>query len=138
MNITIIDGQGGKIGCMLIERLKTFKIGEITAVGTNSIATSNMLRAGADYVATGESPAVVAGRNADIIAGPLGILLTGSLSGEVTDETASAIGRSKAQKVLIPMNRCSVHIVGICAELTLAELIDAAVERILALSSKKT
>ena len=90
--ITIIDGQGGRMGKALIEHLKReFPEQELLAIGTNSIATASMLKAGADYGATGENPVLVAARDSDIIIGPIGIVIADSLFGEVTP--AMAIGR---------------------------------------------
>ena len=126
--IVIIDGQGGKIGSLIIEKLTaTVTDTELIAVGTNSIATSAMLKAGAQYGATGENAVVVNCRHADIIVGPIGILAADSLLGEVTPVMAAAIGGSAAKKVLIPLNldRCNLHVVGI-NDLTLSEMISSA------------
>ena len=104
--ILIIDGQGGRIGSQLIEALRErIKDAEITAVGTNSIATANMLKASPDSAATGENPVIVACRKADVIAGPVGIVIADSLGGEVTPKMAKAVGQSNAARVLIPVNR---------------------------------
>lgn len=129
--LVVIDGQGGKIGSLLVSRLKA-EAGraEICAVGTNSIATSAMLKAGADFGATGENPVVVNCRDADIIVGPVGIVVADSLVGEITPAMAVAVGQSRAQKVLLPVNRCNNHIVGI-RELSVADLIEAAIAHIL-------
>lgn len=126
--IVIIDGQGGKIGSLLIERLKTETV-ELCAVGTNSIATSAMIKAGASFGATGENPVIVNCRDADIIAGPIGIIAADSLAGEVTPAMAVAVGQSRAQKVLLPVNRCNNYIAG-ARDLPLSELIDAAIKHI--------
>ena len=129
----MIDGQGGKIGSMLVSRLKT-EAGqaEIYAIGTNSIATSAMMKAGADFGATGENPAVVNCRDADIIIGPIGIVVADSLVGEVTPAIAAAVGQSPAQKVLLPINRCNNYIVG-TLNLPIADLIDAAMARVISI-----
>ena len=101
--ITIIDGQGGRMGKALIEHLKReFPDQELLAVGTNSIATAAMLKAGADYGATGENPVLVAARDSDIIIGPIGIVIADSLFGEVTPAMAAAVGRSHASQILMP------------------------------------
>ena len=128
--IIVIDGQGGKIGSLLVSRLKA-EPGryEIYAIGTNSIATSAMMKAGADFGATGENPAVVNCRNADIIVGPIGIVVADSLVGEITPAIAAAVGQSGAQKVLLPINRCNNYIVGV-RDLPINELIDAAIRHI--------
>ena len=128
MKVIIIDGQGGKMGKLLIERIKDAKIDcVITAVGTNSIATSVMLKAGADNGATGENAVVVACRDADIIIGPVGIVVADSLLGEISPAMAVAVGQSKAKKLLIPVNLCNNMIVG-TASLTLSKLIAEAVD----------
>lgn len=106
MVIVVIDGQGGRMGSLFIERWK--KQGkvqaEIVAVGTNSAATSAMLKSGADKAATGENPVVVNARKADYIVGPIGILAADALLGEVTAVMAEAVARSDARKLLIPVN----------------------------------
>ncbi|MDR1669523.1 MAG: DUF3842 family protein [Oscillospiraceae bacterium] len=129
--IVIIDGQGGKLGSLLIARLKT-EAGHcaLYAVGTNSLATSAMLKAGADFGATGENPVVVQSRDADIIAGPVGITAADALFGEVTPAMAVAVGQSRALKVLLPVNRCNYHIAG-TRDMPVAELIDTAAKYIL-------
>lgn len=131
MKILVIDGQGGKMGSLIIAALKQKTEGhEIVAVGTNSIATSAMLRAGADAGATGENPVVVNARDADIIVGPIGILAADALLGEITPEMAIAVGRSAAEKILIPINRCNHTIVGV-KSLTMTEMVDLAVAEVL-------
>ena len=123
MKIIVIDGQGGKMGRTVIEQLKSAYRGmELYAIGTNSIATSAMLKAGAEYGATGENPAIVNSRDADIIIGPIGIVIADSLMGEITPAMAAAIGASKAYKILIPVNRCNHLIVG-CQNCSLSEYI---------------
>ena len=132
--IVVIDGQGGKIGAMLVGRLKA-DAGphEVYAIGTNSIATSAMMKAGADFGATGENPAVVNCRNADIIVGPVGMVVADSLVGEITPTMAVAVGQSPAQKVLLPVNRCNNYVVG-ARNLSIPDLIDAAIAYITQLS----
>lgn len=130
MKITIIDGQGGKIGKTLIEQLKKrHPEQELYAIGTNSIATSAMLKAGADYGATGENPCIVNAQDSDIIIGPVGIVFANALLGEITPAIATAVGASKAFKILIPMNRCNHYIVG-CEEVGLTEYIRQACEKV--------
>lgn len=124
MKIVIIDGQGGKIGKSVIEQLhKRFPDLETYAVGTNSIATSAMLKSGAAYGATGENPVIVNSRDADVIIGPIGIVMANSLLGEITPAMANAIGTSKAYKILIPVNRCNHYIVG-CQNSSLSDYIN--------------
>ncbi|MBP7401297.1 MAG: DUF3842 family protein [Clostridia bacterium] len=127
MKILVVDGQGGRIGKLLVEQIRAEIPGaEVTAVGTNSIATAAMLKAGADQGATGENPAVYNCLEADIVVGPIGIVIANSLLGEVTPAMAAALGQCKAHKVLIPVNRCNHTIVG-GQELPLAEYIRLAV-----------
>ena len=133
MKIVVIDGQGGKMGKGVIEQLRTAAVqGEIWAIGTNSIATAVMLKAGADYGATGENPVVVNCRDAQIIIGPIGIVIADALYGEITPAMAVAVGQSKAEKLLLPVNKCNNRVVGIGNQ-TVSELIDLAVKAIVAL-----
>ena len=129
MKIVLIDGQGGRIGSLLAARIKKEPFPDLTliAIGTNATATTAMLKAGADSGATGENPVVVACRDADFILGPTGILSADSLLGEVTPAMAAAVGQSPAQKILLPVNRCSNHVVGV-SEMSLSELADRAVD----------
>ena len=129
MKIVIIDGQGGRMGGLLAEKIKKAAIpgAEIYALGTNSAATTAMLKAGADYGATGENPVLVACRTADVIVGPIGILAADSLMGEITPTMAVAIGRSDAKKLLLPVNHCNNLVAGTQA-LSLSRLMDEAVE----------
>ena len=113
MNILILDAQGGGIGRALIAALRqAVPAAEITAVGTNSAATAAMLKAGAHHAATGENAAVVGCRTADVIAGPIGIVIADSLFGEVTPAMAAAVGQSRAKRVLIPVNQCGNLVAG--------------------------
>jgi hypothetical protein len=128
--IVIVDGQGGKMGQLLIEQIKSSLIKcKIFAIGTNSISTANMLKSGADYGATGENPIIVNCRDADIIVGPIGIIVADSLFGEITSAVAVAVAQSRAEKILLPINRCNTHVVG-TQNLSVADLIALAVERI--------
>lgn len=128
MKVVVIDGQSGRMGSLFIERVKTAGlVCELVAVGTNAIATSAMLKAGANAGATGENPVIVACRNADIIAGPIGILAADSLMGEITPAMAVAVGQSSAKKLLFPVNHCNNLVVG-TQTLTLSKLMDEAVE----------
>ena len=130
MNVVIIDGQGGKMGQMIIERIKSAEIPcNLTAIGTNSIATSAMIKAGACAGATGENPVISASRNADVIIGPIGIIAADSLLGEITPAMAVAVGQSKAKKLLLPVNLCNNIIVG-TASMPLTKLIAEAVEEL--------
>lgn len=128
MKVVVIDGQSGRMGQLFIERAKAAGVPcELLAVGTNAIATAAMLKAGAAAGATGENPVLVACRTADIIVGPIGILAADSLMGEITPAMAVAVGRSRAKKLLLPVNQCSNIVVG-TASLTLSKLMDEAVE----------
>ena len=128
--ILIIDGQGGLLGKQLVEAIrKTVPDAEITAVGTNGIATSSMLKAGAHQGATGENAVLVAVRHADIIAGPVGMVIADSLLGEITPAMAAAVGSSDAVKLLLPVNKCNNVVIGAGGKST-SELIEEAVDRI--------
>ena len=133
MKIVIIDGQGGKIGCLLVEKIKASSIGaDIFAIGSNSIATSSMLKAGADFGATGENPVVVNCADADFIVGPLGIIVANSLLGEITPKMAVAVSESKAHKLLLPVNKCNNFIIAI-SDISLSQMIAQTVDKILEL-----
>ena len=126
--ILVIDGQGGGLGRQLVAALAAAcPEAELIAVGTNSLATSAMLKAGAARGATGENAVIVNSRRADVIVGPLGIVVADALLGEITPAMAAAVSESRAQKVLIPVNRCSVTVVGV-AELPLGEYVRLAVQ----------
>ena len=113
MNIVVIDGQSGRMGQLFIERARAAGLTcPITAIGTNAIATAAMRKAGADQGATGENPVVVACRSADIIVGPIGILVADAMLGEITETMALAIGRSSARKLLLPVNQCGNLVAG--------------------------
>ena len=107
---------------------KEFPKAEITAAGTNSIATSNMLKAGADHAATGENAVVVGSRKADIIIGPVGIAIADSMYGEITPAMAAAVGQSDAKKLLIPMNQCNNVIVGV-KNTSMSYMVEAVIEQ---------
>lgn len=130
MKIVIIDGQGGRLGQLLCETVKKEKPdAQLYAVGTNSIATAAMLKAGADFGATGENAVLVACRDADVIIGPVGIALADSLLGEITPAMAVAVGQSKAVKILLPVNQCNNRVVGV-KKLTMTELVKEAAEQL--------
>ena len=116
------------MGAALVGQCKAAGLpAQILAVGANSAATTAMLKAGADAAATGENPVVVNARTADIIAGPMGILTANALLGEITPAMAAAVSESPAQKLLIPVNRCSVTVVGV-EQLPLGDYVKLAVE----------
>ncbi len=125
MNILIIDAQGGGIGKQVVAAVKReLPQAEITAVGTNSMATTAMLKAGADHAATGENAVVAGCRRADVIIGPIGIVIADAMFGEVTPAMAVAVGQSAAKRLLIPVNHCDNIVVGSGA-LSVGKLIDA-------------
>jgi len=136
--IVVIDGQGGKLGRLLIEQLKLAGIPnfEIMAVGTNSIATATMLKAGADSGATGENPVVVACRDADVVVGPIGIIATDALNGEITATMTKAVGSCRAHKVLLPVSKCRISVVGL-ETMPTSELVDLAVQRVIDVLKEK-
>lgn len=114
MKILVIDGQGGGMGRSIIEsiRKRHAKV-EIIAVGTNSLATAAMLKAGATAGATGENAVIYNSQDARVIIGPLGICFANSMLGEISPQMAVSISSSRAEKLLIPMSKCHANVVGI-------------------------
>ena len=130
MKVVVIDGQGGRMGRLVVEKLRAEQLPcEVVAVGTNAIATAEMLKAGADHAATGENAVIVNCRTADIIVGPIGIVIADSLYGEITPAMAVAVGQSTAQRVLLPMNLCRNIIVGV-GEPSVSRLMEDALAQI--------
>ena len=130
MNILIIDGQGGQLGAQVIKAIiSNFEEMNLTAVGTNAIATTAMLKAGAKNAATGENPVVVACRKADVIIGPVGVVIADSLMGEITPKMAVAIGQADAVRILIPINKCDNLIAGV-PNLNAASLIEDVISKL--------
>lgn len=130
MKVVLIDGQGGRLGQLLAEAITAEALPcELLAIGTNSIATSAMLKGGVKQGATGENPVIVACRDADIIIGPIGIVSADSLLGEITPAMAVAIGQSKAVKLLLPVSHCNNQVVGV-KQLSMNEMVKATVERL--------
>lgn len=130
MNIVVIDGQGGQIGVRLVKEISAkFENAELTAIGTNAVATAAMLKAGAGRAATGENPVVVACRSADVIIGPIGIVIADALLGEVTEKMALAVARADAARILIPMNKCDNLVAGV-SDLNAGALIADAVSKL--------
>ena len=137
MMILVVDGQGGGLGRLLVRELKgAFPQAEIAAVGTNSTAANAMMKAGADFAATGENAVVVNCRHADIIVGAVGIVIADSMWGEITPRMAQAVGQSHARRVLIPINLCSNLVVGV-SEMSMSKLVQAAVDTVRRLTEKK-
>ena len=113
--ILVIDGQGGRLGRKLAEEIrKVLPEAEITAIGTNSIATENMMKSNcADHLATGENAVIVGVRNAEMIVGPVGIATADAMLGEISPAMANAVASSAAYRVLIPMNLCRTYVAGV-------------------------
>lgn len=137
MNILVIDGQGGRLGRKLVENIrKTCPEAAITAVGTNSIATQNMMNSGcADTLATGENAVIVACRTAKIIVGPFGIATADAMLGEISPAMANAVASSPAYRVLIPMNLCNTYIAGVAS--ASAAILEDAMQRIRQIAEKE-
>lgn len=130
MNILIIDGQGGQLGSQLVKGIMAnCKDARITAVGTNAVATGAMLKAGAHQAATGENPVLVACRKADVIVGPIGIVIADSLFGEVTPKMAVAVGQADAVRILLPVNKCDNLVAGV-TDLSMTTLIEDVIKKI--------
>lgn len=135
MKLLIIDGQSGRLGAQIIEGLRKAGLTQphqIVAVGTNSLATSGMINAGADQGATGENAVIVQCRTTDVIVGPIGIALADAMLGEITPAMAIAVGASNAARVLIPSDRCTTYVIGV-TPMTRRQQIDAAVSQVMAL-----
>ena len=127
MRVIVMDAQGGGMGKLLVEGLKrAMPEQKVIAVGTNALATSAMLRAGADQGATGENAVVVCAAQADLILAPIGMVLCDAMLGEVTAAMACAVGKSPAHKILVPVSRCQTSIAG-AQKLTMAEAVEWAV-----------
>ncbi len=131
MKIMVMDGQGGGIGAAVIRALRDSFGGdpEILALGTNSIATSRMMKAGANKGATGENAVVQSSLKAEIIIGPLGIIVANSMMGEVSPAMAVAVASSDARKILVPLTQERIDVVGISGE-PLPHLVEQVVSKI--------
>jgi len=130
MNVLVVDAQGGGVGRQLVAAIKKqYPNVCVTAVGANSAATAAMLKAGADNSATGENAVIVNCRRADVIVGPIGIVIADSLLGEITPAMALAVSQSSAKRILLPMNHCDNIVVGV-SDLNLGKLIQQAVDKI--------
>ena len=127
--IMVIDAQGGGLGKQLIAGIRReAEEVRILAVGTNSAATAAMLKAGADEAATGENSVLVASRRADVIIGPVGMVIADSMLGEITPAMARAVAQAEAVRIMIPFNSCDNYIVGV-SDFTTSNLIRDAVSR---------
>lgn len=139
MKVAVIDGQGGGLGRATVEKIKAFfgERLEIIALGTNSLATSNMMKGGAHVGATGENSIKVMSQKVDVIIGPMAILIANSMMGEITPQMAEAVASSNAKKIVFPLNRCNVRIVG-TKDFKMSDMISDAVEELnMILDSKK-
>ena len=126
MTVLVVDGQGGRLGSQLVKELvQRFTEHDPLAVGTNSMATERMLKAGAARAATGENAVAVACRRADVIVGPVGMVIADALLGEVTPVMAEAVGRSGAVRILLPSDKCDTLIAGIGGQGMSALIADA-------------
>ena len=138
MKLLIIDGQSGRLGAQIIEGLIKAGLPEghtIVAVGTNALATSGMINAGAHQGATGENAVAVQCRSADLIIGPIGIVLADAMLGEITPRMAEAVGQSSAMRILIPSSRCSTYVVGVAAQSRRQQIDDAVMKALACLEN---
>ena len=127
--ICVIDGQGGGMGSTIIRKLRE-TLGdsvELVALGTNAIATAQMLKARANRGASGENAIVHTVAKADVILGPLGIVLANAMMGEVTPKVAEAVADSSALKLLLPLSQENVQVVGVAPN-PLPHLVEALIE----------
>lgn len=130
MRVLVIDGQGGGLGRQLVAAITAAcPEAELLAVGTNSLAASSMLKAGARRAATGGNAVVVNCRTADVIVGPIGIVIADALMGEITPKMAMAVCQSSAKRVLVPINHCDNYVVGV-PEQPIAQLVQAAAQKV--------
>ena len=130
MELLVVDGQGGRSGQQLVRGIVArHPTLQVFAGGTNSLATAAMLKGGASQGATGENALLVACRRADVILGPLGIVIADALLGEISPAMAVAVGQSPAKKILIPMNQCDNIVAGV-EDLPVSKLLDSALEEL--------
>lgn len=135
VKVLVIDGQGGGLGRQLVSALAAAcPEAELTAVGTNSLAANAMLKAGASRAATGENAVVVNCRRADVIVGPIGIVIADALLGEITPAMAAAVCQSGARRVLVPINHCENYVVGV-PDQPVSQLVAAAAQKVKELCS---
>ena len=131
MQIVVIDGMGGGLGSQIIARLKDRigESGEIIALGTNSTATGRMLQSGAHKGATGENAIRVNVPKADLIIGPLGIMMPNAMMGEITPAMAEWVGSAEGKKILLPVTQSHFQLVGL-QNLPLSDLLDSMIKLI--------
>ena len=135
VKVLVIDGQGGGLGRQLVSALAAAcPEAELTAVGTNSLAANAMLKAGASRAATGENAVVVNCRRADVIVGPIGIVIADALLGEITPAMAAAVCQSGAKRVLVPINHCENYVVGV-PDQPVSQLVAVAAQKVKELCS---
>ncbi|MDM8538409.1 DUF3842 family protein [Desulfobacterales bacterium HSG17] len=128
-HICVIDGQGGGIGSAIIKKLKEYfeESIDVTALGTNAIATAQMLKARANRGASGENAIVQTVKKADVVIGPVGIIMAQAMMGEVTPKIAEAVASCQAKKLLLPLSQENLEIVGLSSA-PLPHLIDALIQ----------
>jgi len=131
MKVVVIDGMGGGIGAQITARLKQVvrPPHSLVALGTNAAATGAMVKAGAEVGATGEHAVCFNAASADIIVGPVGIVIPNSLMGEVSPEMAAAVVSSHAIKILVPLVQPHVELVGVDPK-PLSQVLDRVAERV--------
>ena len=131
LRLAVIDGQGGGIGATIIKGIRQLmgQEVEILALGTNSAATTRMMKAGANKGATGENAIAQSSERVDLIIGPIGIIMANAMMGEVSPAVATAVTTSRAVKILIPLTQENVILVG-ASEEPLPHLVDQAVKKI--------
>ena len=138
MEILVVDGQGGRIGQQLVRAiLSQFPGAQVHGVGTNSMATAALIKAGAAQAATGENALKVACRTADVILGPAGIVIADALLGEISPAMAAAVGQSRAKKILVPMNQCDILVAGV-EDLPVSRLLERAVDQLAQVMAEDT
>ena len=127
--ICVIDGQGGGIGSTIIKKVQAVfgENIEVVALGTNAIATAQMLKARANRGASGENAIVQTVKNVDVVVGPIGIIMAHAMMGEVTPKIAEAVASSPAKKILIPLSQENIEIVGI-TQLPLPKMVQELIE----------
>jgi len=131
VTLAVIDGLGGGIGSLIIKRLRDI-LGpdvEVLALGTNAVATSAMMKAGANRGASGENAIAFVVQEVDVILGPIAIVVANSMMGELTPKMAEAISSSRAQKVLLPLAMSRLELIGVSGE-PLPHLVEMAVQRV--------
>ncbi|MDR0518498.1 MAG: DUF3842 family protein [Clostridiales Family XIII bacterium] len=129
--IMVVDGQGGGLGKAVIEKLREAGLGaEVVAVGTNSLATSAMMRAGATSAATGENALIYNAGIADFIIGPIGMISANSMLGEISPAMAGAIASAGCMKLLIPLNKCNLYVGGVSEDSGISEKIDDIISKL--------